>query len=332
MPGPGTRRIFSGDGTACCAFEEGSGVEVSPLGQASFHRGATVRQGWNGVGPRDAGRGCAVTAPSTERQGAGTAAAGHGGDAPKAPLPSAFRMLRVSRERAPGAEFLVPTVGKGGIYAAPETVPAVLPRARAAGLPRGAFERSIPTHPGDIVRLIKSSIWDYEDAICLGRLCRLGQAGKAYVFEWSDTLHGLAEFVARLNDSRPGKLRLDTVLVNSYTCASLFYGVDGVHSWIGGYPYYDGKARYQNMYVLGGIAFLHHAGIPQDVAYALSSAQAPVFVHGPSSIRGTRDAIEVARHCGLVEPPRNPPECPWGVRFGVERDRDRDSAWPDDGG
>ena len=150
------------------------------------------------------------------------------------------------------------------------------------------------------------------------------------MYRWNSALDGLAAFVEGLNASRPRALCLDRVIVNYGMCLTLFGNDRRTDSWAIGYPFYDGRLLYRNMSVLGGIAFLHHPGVPHDGAYALSSAQGPVFAHGPSRIDCTDGEIAVSRHCGIVDPPRGLPECPWGVRFGTRKDRDAGNEWPED--
>lgn len=325
---PGTRRACLGDGMTYCAFEEGSGVEVTSLGQASFHRTTNAGQCRDGIPQRRAGPGRIVPVYGIEWPDSGPAATGRSGDAPMAPLPAAFRTLRAGHTWSPGARFPVPPGGRGGACA--EEVMTARPAALRTSLLRAKFEQDIPVRPSDIERAIKSDIWAREDAMCLDRLFGLGEIGEKYAYGNGSTLEGLAGFVSRLNGARPLELCLDTVIVNLGMYMALFPGTDCAHSWDRGYPYYDGEPRYQNMYVLDGIAFLHHPRIPRGAAYALSSAQGPVFVHGPSSIHGTRDEIVVTRHCGIVEPPECP-DVPWGVRFGAERDKGADNVRADEG-
>ncbi|MDD9813976.1 MAG: hypothetical protein OXU37_06925 [Thaumarchaeota archaeon] len=316
-PGTETSRFCPGDGTTYCAFEAGSGIVVTPAGTVRCHRLHPARQRAWGSSLDHAAPGKAAPVPGLEWQD--PAATSHAGDAPEAPLPAAFRVCRVEGTRLPSVTFGVSMRDGDGIGA--ET------RARAMGalpaktikFPRDAFENGLPPFPTDIERDLGPTVAEHEDDMCFGLLHGLTTADGMYTYRWNSTLDSLARFVEGLNAPRPSELRLDTVIVNFGMYMTLFGNDRRTPGWTAGYPFYDGQLRYKNMSVLDGIVFLYHPEVPHDCAYALSSVQGPVFAHGPSVIDCTSDEIAVTRHCGVVEPPRGLPECPWGVGFGAAR-------------
>jgi len=318
-PGPGTRRFCPDDGTTYCAFEEGSGVVVDSEGAVRCHRSFLARQPSRDAPPERLGLGGAVPVPGLAWQGPGHASADRVGDAPRAPLPAAFRVCRMGEGRPASVKFDVPVRGTGGIGVETEWQEAGQLPTESMGFPRDAFESGVPPLSEDIARCLEPAMEEYEDGMCLELLDGLGAADETYEYRWDSTLDGLAGFVEGLSAPRPGALRLDTVIVNFDMYMALFGNDRRTPGWTVGYPFYDGQLRYKNMSVLGGIAFLHHHGIPPGFAYALSSGQGPVFAHGPSTIDCTGDEIVVTRRCGVIEPPRGLPECPWGVGFGAER-------------
>lgn len=311
---PDTRRVRLDDGTTYCAFEPGAGIEVSPTGQASYYRAPPEIQPWDGAGPPEACPRAAVCIPDTARGDSEPAGGGLEGIPPEVPLPAAFRVCRLDGDRPASVPFAVPSddpddAGARTVWKEAGQVPV-----RRKALPRHLFEECLPSYPDAMGFAIK----EYEDAMCLERLEGLGAVDDVYTCRQDSTLGGLVRFVAGLNAARPRALRLDTILVNYDMCLALFWNDRRTASWAPGYPFYDGRLLYRNMSALVGIAFLHHPDVPHDGAYALSSAQGPVFVHGPSSIRCTAESIVMRRQCGVVEPPEGAPGCPWGVRFGVD--------------
>ncbi|RNJ74190.1 MAG: hypothetical protein EB832_00370 [Thaumarchaeota archaeon S14] len=317
-PGTETRRFCPGDGTTYCAFEAGSGVVVDPTGAVGCHRSFLARQPSRGkASPERLDLGKAAPVPGLAWQDPNSAT-GHG-DAPVAPLPAAFRVCRVGDGQPASVKFDVPTRGPDGVRVETEWKEIGPMSPRAIEFPRGALGNGLLPFPKCIERDLGSTIAEHEDNMCLELLHGLGAVGETYAYRWNSTLDGLARFVGGLNAPRPSELRLDTVIVNLGMYVALF-GNDGrTPSWVAGYPFYGGEHLYRNMSVLDGIAFLYHPEVPHDCAYALSSVQGPVFAHGPTAIDCTSDGIAVTRHCGVVEPPRGLPECPWGVRFGVEK-------------
>ena len=327
-PGPDAIRLCLPDGTTYCAFEPGSGLEVDSRGQVRHYRSVlTDRLGHRTPLQRAA---AVNAAPVRQSSQLGTSPMAAGAKAPKAPLPAAFRVCRVIGDHPRSVKFGVPARAGGRIVARTGWKGMGELPAGTMEFPRRDFESSLPPSPKDIERDLGPTIEAYEDGMCLGRLQELGAVDDEYVYRWNSALDGLAAFVEGLNASRPRALRLDRVIVNCGMYLTLFGNDRRTDSWAIGYPFYDGRLLYRNMSVLDGIAFLHHPGVPHDGAYALSSAQGPVFAHGPSRIDCTDGEIAVSRHCGIVDPPRGLPECPWGVRFGARKDRDADNEWPED--
>lgn len=318
-PDPDTMRIRLDDGTTFCAFEPGSGIVVSPTGKV-----ACYKTRWGQAAQR-----VAVEVSHLPELSADPAAAGHGTGAPEAPLPAGFRLHRLSGLKRQFVRFRVPATGHGRDGSGARDVEVGQPPAGSLEIPRNDFEGTSPTYPMGIGSDLEPMIGEHEDEMCLEKLRRLDCADETYVYRWDSTLDGLAKFVSGLNATRPREVRLDTVFINYGMYLTLFGNDLRTPSWAAGYPFYDGGARYNNMSVLGRVAFLHHPGVPHDGAYAISSRQGPVFVHGPSRIDCTDDVIEVTRRCGVVEPPEYP-DVPWGVRFGVEGERDEDGQ--EDGG
>lgn len=139
-------------------------------------------------------------------------------------------------------------------------------------------------------------------------------------------LYGIARLVLRLNDRRPSRLPLDTVFVGTRMGMTMLENQFGEDHWHAGCPFYGGRPLYLNMAVMDGLALLHHPGIPRGSAFAVSSAQSPVFLHGPTRASCAGGALAVIRRYGIVEPPRGTPGYPWGVRIGVRGDRGADWA------
>jgi len=308
LPGAGTRRIRLGDGTTYCAFEVGSGVEVGPDGRAAYHR-AAPGQPDGGEGPQAR---TAVLPRGMSQVSIGRLADSREGDPPEAPLPAAFRVHRLLDGSRPGVPFSVPTGEPDG--ARTETVPIGQVPVGTSRSTRASFVGTLPSYTEDMGLMIEH----YEDAMCLERLERLEPAGGTYTCRQNSTLGELARFLSRINEARPRALRLDRVVLNYGMFLVLFGNDRRTPSWTAGYPFYDGSLLYRNMSVLDGIAFLEHPRVPHDAAYALSSAQGPVFVHGPSAVRCTEDALESSRQCKVVDPPEGAPGCPWGVRLEVD--------------
>lgn len=329
--GSSTRRLYCDDGTTYCAFEEGSGFAVDSHGAVECQRQFLVRQLEKTVPIERAAPKNPVSVTCPTWQDPGPATAKNAGDAPEAPLPAAFRVCRVRGSRPPKARFDVPVKRPGEIEVETRWEEIGPLAAKTLKFPRDALENYQLEYPNGIAHELGPAIDDHEDEVCLEQLCKLETIGEEYTYAWDSTLDGLAEFVSRLNAARPRELRLDTVLVNYGMYLTLFGNDRRTPSWAVGYPFYDGSLLYKNMSVLGETAFLHHPEIPHDCAYALSSAQGPVFAHGPSAVECTRDEIVVKRHCGVVEPPRGLPECPWGVGFGVVRGGGTDGERPGGG-
>jgi len=326
-----TARLRLDGGMTYCAFEPGSGIKVGPTGKVEFHRASEAARS-DGQAMQLTVPASAFQAPCMSQIDVDPVSARPAGDAPKAPLPAAFRVCRLDGARPKKIRFRVAVDGPGGIAAGTEEAEAWMPRARRAKIQRRALVGQLPPRPNVPGRDLEPMVWAHEDGMCLDRLEGLARVGDTYGYRWNSTPDELAGFVSRLNASRPRALRLDRVIVNYGMYLTLFGNDSRTPSWSRGYPFYDGRLLYQNMSVLDGIALLHHPDVPHDGAYALSSAQGPVFVHGPSTMESSSDEIEISRHCGLVEPPRGAPGCPWGVRFGVEREHDADDEWPEDTG
>ena len=322
---PDTMRICLNDGTTYCAFEPGARIEVSPTGQARHYRAPPGgRFGGDMVPPENAPVE-AVDISGMARADPEPAGAGLEGTPPEAPLPAAFRMHRLARGKAAKVQFDVPAGGPGEAGAR-------VVRRDVGELPvghtsraRSSFEGTLPSYARDLEFVIEK----YEDDMCLAQLEGLGEAGETYTCRGNSTLGELAGFVSRLNSGRPRMLHFDTVLVNYGMYLTLFGNDTRTPSWAMGYPLDGDERPYRNMTTLGGITFLHHPRIPSDAGFALSSRQGPVFVHGPSSIRCTEEAIVTRRQCGIAKPPLGTQKCPWGVRFGAEMNYGADGAMPD---
>jgi len=307
-PGANTLRIRLGDGTTYCAFEAGSGVEVAADGRATYYRAVPGRP-CGGEAPQ---AGAAVRPPGMSRVSIGRLADSRESDPPDAPLPAAFRVHRLLNGSRPDVRFAVPTGELGG--ARTEAAPVDQVPVGTSRSPRTSFVGTLPSYTEDMGLMIEH----YEDAMCLERLERLEAAGGTYTCRQNSTLGELARFLSGINDARPRALRLDRVVVNYGMYMVLFGNDRRTPSWTAGYPFYDGSLLYRNMSILDGIAFLEHPRIPPDTAYALSSAQGPVFVHGPSAVRCTEDVLESSRQCKVVDPPEGEPGCPWGVKIEVD--------------
>ncbi|MDD9813479.1 MAG: hypothetical protein OXU37_04325 [Thaumarchaeota archaeon] len=328
-PASDTARLRLDDNTTFCAFEQGSSLKVHPTGQVEYHRAVqTARRG--GCALRHVVPESAFMEPHMSRLDVNPMTTKLEGRAPEAPLPAAFRVCRLGNGKTASAQFLVPVAGRDGIESKMEARQVDSVCEGNMRIPWSAFVSSVAPSPMDIERDLGPTIEAHEDAMCLRQLDGLGRVDETYTYRWNSTLEELARFVSGLNATRPRALRFDTVLVNLNMYMTLFGNDRRTPSWNIGYPFYGGDLLYQNMTVLGKMAFLHHPGVPHDEAYALSAAQGPVFAHGPSIIDSTSDGLDVARHCGLVEPPPGLPGCPWGVRFGVCRDRAADNEWPED--
>ena len=246
--------------------------------------------------------------------------------APLAPLPAAFRQFQAVG-RPSCVEFHVLAQGPDGPYARTE-----YRSTDQAGMRRGVTRR-IPSGDGSVPPSTSAghgaepAIETHENLPCLEQLSGLGSAGKIYEHEPHFTLADLGGFVTDLNKTRPSKLHFDTVILNTDMHDSLFKAYRGMPK-----PSYSctslGIRRpYQNMIDVTGVAkFLLHPCIPRGYAYAMSSMQAPVFVHGSSITKHTPDGLVITRECGFVDPPQGAPGCPWGVRFGVRVIRDVDDA------
>ena len=327
-PARDSARLRLGDRTTYCALEPGSGLRVGPTGRVEYYR--TVQPARRGAcAMRLAVPASAFQAPGASQIDVDPVTARPRGDAPSAPLPAAFRVCRLDGEEPKRIRFHVAADGPDGIAAVAEESEARQPRAgRAKIARRELLGRPLP-RPGGPGGALESIAGEYEDGLCLDRLEKLDRVEDTYEYRWNSTLGELARFVSGLNADRPRALRLDRVIVNYGMYLALFGNDCRTPGWSRGYPFYDGRLLYQNMSVLDGIAFLHHPDVPHDGAYALSSAQGPVFVHGTSYIESSGDGIGIGRRCGLVEPPRGAPGCPWGARFGVEREHDADEEWPD---
>jgi len=244
--------------------------------------------------------------------------------APLAPLPVAFRRFKADG-RPSCVEFHVLAQGPDGPYARTayrSTDQARMWRGVTRRIPAGDGSAPLSTSTG---RGAEPAIETHENLPCLEQLARLDSADRVFEHSCCSTLIDLKNFVARLNRTRPWKFRLDTVIINDKHGA-LLESSPGQHMPSYGCVSHGIYRPYQNMIVMSGITFLLHPGIPPNCAYAMSSMQAPVFVHGPSITKHTRDGLVVTRECGFVEPPRGAPGCPWGVRFGIRVIRDVDDA------
>lgn len=244
------------------------------------------------------------------------------GNPPSAPLPAAFRVCRVAEEGAPHVPFRVPVASPGGIGTRiakrqVERLPLLGIRIRQHALEHDHCAL-------DVDRDLGRPIGAHEDQIVLAQLETLAWSGETYELQPDSALDGLAELVLRLNGCRPSRLPIDTVITGTHMGMTLLENQFGGNHWRAGCPFYGGLPLYLNMAILDGLAILHHPGIPHGSAFAVSSAQAPVFLHGPTYASCVDGALEVVRRYGIVEPPREEPWCPWGVRIGVTGDRGAD--------
>ncbi len=302
---PHSRR-FLVDSVPCCAFEPCSTVELSPHGKITYSSEESARR----AGDRDQAMlqlDWHLIESSDVPQLADTRAMDPDGNAPSAPLAAGFRMRRTCLDTQECAEFRVPLPNG-------RTVTCDQASEKISRMPH--FELTVKrpdfVRHGDCAFYhdMAESIWWREDAMCIEQLMALdGQ--ETFGCHWDSTLADLELFIARLNRSRPPGLKLDTVFVN-YGLYILLFGRDPqTLDWPEEFP------EYRNMVRLNGITFLHSSSLPLDFSFATSSAQGPVFVHGPSILRCTDSEIKVERYCHLVAPPPGMPSVPWGVRFNV---------------
>jgi len=296
--------------------EVGHFLALGPTGRVDIYRTRQAGQFgkgsmWRPVGLVERGVAQLDLDPLTHARGA---------EAPLAPLPAAFRLCR-SAERRPAAQFRVRVESPGGIGTGVVTGTAQRSPLVGIAFPRHGYVPEQYYCAFDADRDLGMPIGAYEDQILLAQLDALGEDGEGYELRAGSDLGSLAAAMSRLNDRRPRGLRLDTAIVGTHMGMTLLENQFGAGHWRAGYPFYGGRPLYQNMAVLGGLSLLHHPGIPVGSAFAVSSGQGPVFVHGPSSIHCTGDGLAVARRYGVIEPPRAAPECPWGVRLCVEGDR-----------
>ncbi len=302
--GPNSGR-FLVDSVPCCALEPGSTVEVSAHGRITYSRAASVRQaGSRGQAMLQLDRRL-IGSPDVP-QLSDARVMDPDGNAPSAPLAAGFRVQRTRLARQECAESQVPSPANGK---------AVCDHGRTgmADMPHFALKIKRPDfmRPGanDFYYNMADSIWWREDAMCLEQLMAL-DGEETFACHWDSTLADLEDFVGRLNRSRPDDMRLDTVFVD-YGLYLLLFGRDPrTLDWSEGYP------DYRNMVRLNGITFLHSSSMPPDSSFATSSAQGPVFVHGPSILRSTDSEIKVERYCDLAFPPTTGAQgVPWGVKF-----------------
>lgn len=235
--------------------------------------------------------------------------------APTAPLAAAFQRRQVGAYPS-YVTFLVSARGPQGLFAS--TACASTEQARMErGVVRQGSVGGAPVPPGKTESGADQAPESHEDGVCHGRLRGLGGAGRAHEHGRHSTLSDLAALVAGLNAARPRRLCLDRAVINTAMRNVLFEASPGEYV-----PPYGSVAHgilrpYQNVVVTGGIKFLHHAGIPDDRAYLLSSKQAPIFVYGPSTTSRAGGVEVTTRESGFVEPPRGEPECPWGYSLDV---------------
>lgn len=252
-------------------------------------------------------------APPSHRCSAGWPAA----DARTAPLAAAFWRLKAAVDPSP-VPFLVPAHEQGGLCATIE-YGSTEQAFTSSGAARQLYPKNYsPTPLKGAGHVMASTIKTREDDMCHERLRSLGSVGKTYKYGRHFVLASLMTFIAGLNATRPWLLRFDTVVINTemydailedpykilppYGCVS--HGI----IW-----------NYRDMFSVSGTSFLHYHGIPFGCAYAMSRNQAPRFVYGPSTIVSASYVQVPTRQSGFVEPPRNMPECPWGVRFNVRK-------------
>lgn len=307
---PSARRALSNGYSACHAHGAGASLVLGPTGRVEYRR--TRPEG----------------SPATERVALeryeaqidlDAMALRRRGGPPSAPLPAAFRTSRVMEVGAPRVPFRVPVESPGGIGTRivgkqVERLPLLGIRIRQHALEHDHCRLDVDRDLGRPIR-------EHEDQIVLAQLETLAWSGGTYELRPGSSLDGLAGLVWRLNGRRPSRLPLDTVITGTHMGMTLLENQFGGNHWHAGCPFYDGMPLYLNMAVLDGLALLHHPGIPHGSAFAVSSAQAPVFLHGPTYVSCADGALKVVRRYGIVEPPRGEPWCPWGVRIGVRGDR-----------
>lgn len=315
-----TRRIGLESGATYYAFEPRSRLVLSPHGDVVYSAENTVDSEGRGAFCRP------VFLPDLACVDIEPWEPGQDGRPPRVPLPAGFRACRVHEGSQEPATFLVPAGGgsAAGVEKVQRRVPVPGP-VRVASVPRAEFEGRAGPRLHGVARYLERKIARFEDEMCLGRLRRLGTAGE-YVHTWGSTLGDLGEFVSSLNASRSPGLCLDTVLVNSETHDILSKDLRMGHGWRGSRPPHGGDAHCPNAAILGGVTFLQHRGIPHGVAFAVASAQAPVFVHGPTVLSCTEDSLEAFRHCGLEDPPTDSTGCPWGYRIRTVWDKSQNNV------
>ncbi len=304
--GPNSRR-FLVDSVPYCAFEPGSTVETGPDGKIAYSRATSVHQtGSQGQAMLQLDS-CLLDSPNLP-QLPSERVMDPDGHAPSAPLAAGFRVQRTCLDRQEYAEFQVPSRNNG-------TITCDQTRKSITHVPRFAFRDKLSTFLRrgvyDFHDNMDNNIWWREDALCVEQLSTLdGQ--ETFDCHWDSTLADLELFIGKLNRSRPPELQLDTVFVNYGLYIVLFGRDPRTLDWSEGYP------EYRNMVRLNGITFLHSSSLPHYCSFATSSAQGPVFVHGPSILRCTDSTIDVERYCALIAPPTSSvPSVPWGVRFNV---------------
>jgi len=232
------------------------------------------------------------------------------GLAPRAPLPAAFRVVRVCHGESPAIPFRVPV--RNGAAAGSTTLecPAITPF--RIPIARDDFTRRAPEYPGYREEDMRHDLALHEDKLCAGQVRTL-EGERTFVCHHDSTLGDLEAFVGALNQGRPEGLLLDTVLVTSGMHLVLFGNDPRTPDWTRGYP------DYRNMTRQGGITFLHPEPALYEFGFAMCREQGPVFVHGPTTVSCGESAVIVERHCAVVAPPDTGiPEVPWGVRFGVK--------------
>ncbi len=296
-------RGFCADGAPYCAFEPGSTVETDPDGRITYSRAASVHQSGS---PGQAMLQLDRHLDSTDLpQLPDTRVMDPGGNVPCATLAAGFRILRM-RPGVECAEFLVPSGNNGTVTCDKRLTKISRMRHLDRDVKRAEFMR---LGNYDFFDEKTEHIWEREEAMCLEQLKTL-DGDETFTYHWDSTLVDLEDFVSTLNRSRPVDVQLDTVFVDYGVYMVLFGRNPETLEWTDERPYY------RNMVRRNGITFLYAFTLPADCAFATSSAQGPVFVHGPSVLHCTDSEIRVRRHFDLVAPPPSgAPDVPWGVRF-----------------
>lgn len=319
---PSTQRFRMSDGLTYCPFQPGAAIEIGPDGKIAYARSPRGSNDYERgfYEKRGSGRqfGESPHWPQLPKDRNPMASDGY---APEAPLPAAFRVVRVGHCEPPAIRFQIPVRNGNGIGVDSTTrpCPGLIPF--RVPVQRTDFTEHMSTYRQDMARNLAL----HEDRLCDEQVGTL-KGEQTFVCHYDSTLEDLEVFVRGLNYGRPKGLLLDTVLVNYGMYLVLFGNDPRTQDWAKGYP------DYRNMTLQGGINFLHSEAVLAEFGYAMSREQGPVFIHGPTTVSCNESEVEVARHCAVAVPPdTGVPEVPWGVRFNVTMEWKKGKGVDDEG-